>query len=227
MFLSHRATQAEYFDSERSASEVADFYASLNRVNRFFAFAHPFQRLLPQFLGENTCRRLQILDLGGGDGELSRLLNLWARQRGWDWRVINLDLCMQALSLAADTISVAGSALALPFRDASFDVVIASQMTHHFEDQHVLTHLREAWRVARAAVFLSDLHRSATLYGLVWLALRVRRYPRPFYLDGLLSVRRGWRVAELQRLADQAGITGAKVRLSFGTRVLLQARKQP
>ena len=227
MFLSRRDTQAEYFDAERPPEEIAAFYASLNAVNRLFGFADPFNRLMPKFLGEPACRRLSILDLGGGDGFLSKLLSLSAKRRGWDWRVINLDLRLQALSLAAGNLNVAGSALALPFGDASIDVVIASQMTHHFEDDEVLLHLREAWRVARVAVFFSDLHRNAVLYSLLWLVLRIGRYPRSFYLDALQSVRRAWRIDELQRLATRAGMVGVRVQLYFGARVLLQARKQP
>jgi 2-polyprenyl-3-methyl-5-hydroxy-6-metoxy-1,4-benzoquinol methylase len=167
-----------------------------------------------------------LLDLGGGDGFLSRILSLSATRRGWDWQVINFDLRPQALNLAASTDNVAGSALALPFRDASVDVVIASQMTHHFEDGEVLLHLREAWRVARVAVFFSDLHRNAALYSMLWFVLRMGGYPRSFYLDALQSVRRSWRVPELQQLASGAGLVGVQVRLHFGARVLLQARKQ-
>nr|UXE45805.1 hypothetical protein Hi04_10k_c5218_00018 [uncultured bacterium] len=227
MFLSCRDTQAEYFDAERPAAELATFYASLNSVNRLFGFADPFKRLMPKLLGEPACHRLSLLDLGGGDGFLSRLLSVSAKRRGWDWQVINLDLRLEALHLASGTINVAGSALALPFRNASIDVVIASQMTHHFEDAEVLLHLREAWRVARTAVFFSDLHRNAALYSLLWFVMRMGRYPRSFCLDGLQSVRRGWRVDELHQLATRAGMVGAQVRLYFGARVLLQARKQP
>src|SRR5215471_10845742 len=98
MFLSRRDRQAEYFDAERPTRELTDFYASLNRVNRFFGFAAPFKRLMPKFLGEPACRRLSLLDLGGGDGFLSRLLSNSAKRRGWAWRVINFDLRAQALN---------------------------------------------------------------------------------------------------------------------------------
>ena len=227
MFLGRRATQAEYFDSpQRSLAEIVNFYESLNRANRFFVFAEPFQRLLPKFLGEGACRSLSILDLGAGDGTLAKVLTAWAVKRGWTWRFTDLDVNFRALRLNSACPNVAGSALALPFRDASFDVVIASQMTHHLTDTQAQQHLREAWRVARVAIFLSDLHRNAGLYAMLWLLLCLGRFPQPFRLDGLLSVRRGWRVDELQRLADQAGLIGARVRLYYGARVLLQARKR-
>lgn len=227
MFLRRRATQAEYFDSlERPHAEMVEAYASLASVNRLFLFAEPFQRLLPRFLELKNCDSLSILDLGAGDGLLGTSLSKWAaKKHGWKWRFTNLDINVTALRLNEPGQNVAGSALALPFRDNSFDVVIASQMTHHFSDSEVVQHLREAWRVARRAIFLSDLHRGPALHGLLWLMFCVRRYPEHFRADGLLSVKRGFLVGELQSLANQAGIPGARAWLRYGTRVILEARK--
>ncbi|MGN6555715.1 MAG: class I SAM-dependent methyltransferase, partial [Verrucomicrobiota bacterium] len=165
MFLRRRATQAEYFDSlDRPHAEMVEAYASLASVNRLFLFAEPFQRLLPRFLELQNCGSLSILDLGAGDGLLGTSLSEWAaKKHGWKWRFTNLDINLPALRLNEHGQNVAGSALALPFRDNSFDVVIASQMTHHFSDAEVVQHLREAWRVTRRAIFLSDLHRGPAL----------------------------------------------------------------
>ncbi len=191
-----------------------------------FVFAEPFQRLLPKFLGRESCGSLSILDLGAGDGRLGNLLADWANEkRGWNWRFTNLDINVAALRLNPHDRNVAGSVLALPFRDASFDVVIASQMTHHLSDEDVVRHLREAWRVARRAIFFSDLHRGPILYGLLWLMFCVRRFPKHFRADGLLSVKRGFLTGELESMATQAGISNARASLYYGTRILLQAKK--
>jgi len=225
MFLSRRSTQAEYFDTLRPERETAQFYASLARLNRLFLFARPFQRTLPALLGGDSCKRLSLLDLGAGDGLLGKVLGQWAAKRNWKWETTNLDVNVRALSANSGTANVAGSVAALPFRDRSFDVVIASQMTHHLTDEQAEQHLREGWRVARQALVISDLHRNAALYAGLWLVLRLGRFPRNVGDDGLLSVRRGWHVDELDRIARKAGIAEAKVWLYFGARVLLGAAR--
>lgn len=227
MFFRRRATQAEYFDAlDRPHSEQVEAYASLARVNRMFFFAEPFQRLLPKFLGQGNCASLSILDLGAGDGLLAKTLTDWAkRKHGWNWQFTNLDFNPAALALNPGGRNIVGSVLALPFPEAGFDVVIASQMTHHLSDAEVIQHLREAWRVARRAIFLSDLHRGPVLYGLLWLMFGVLKFPKHFRDDGLLSVKRGFRASELQSLAVQAGIPNARARLHYGTRIILQAKK--
>ncbi|HYG23959.1 MAG TPA: methyltransferase domain-containing protein [Verrucomicrobiae bacterium] len=226
MFFPRRATQVEYFDSpDRTHSELVEGYASLNRVNQWFIFADPFQRSLPRLLGEEQCRELSILDLGAGDGLLGRTLERWASNRGWKWKFTNLDVNPGALALNPGARNVVGSALALPFDDRSFDVVIGSQMTHHFSDEEVVIHLREAWRVARLAICLTDLQRSALLYLVVRMMFLLARFPGHFQQDGLLSVKRGFRMDELQRFAEAAKISSPQVFSYYGMRLILQAKK--
>jgi hypothetical protein len=50
-------------------------------------------------------------------------------------------------------------------------------------------------------------------------------HPASFRADALLSIKRGWRLGELARLAAEAGVSGASTKLDFGARVVLQARK--
>src|SRR5712671_398851 len=123
MFLSRRAAQAEYFDTERPSAETIEFYRELGRVNRLFLFAHPFQWFIPRMLDLQSIRALSILDLGAGDGSLGETLVAWAAGRGWTWKITNLDNRPIALTLSPGQLNVVGSALALPFRDASFDLV--------------------------------------------------------------------------------------------------------
>ncbi len=205
---------------------MAEAYALLAFVNRVCLLARPYQTHLPKMLGVERCQSLTLLDLGAGDGWLGNELQLWAAARGWDWRVTNLDLNARALSLSNNSQCVVGSVLALPFRDRAFDVVIASQMAHHLaSDDEVRVHFKEAWRVAREAVLFNDLHRNVGLYAAIWLLLRLKRAPQTFLSDGLVSVRRSWRVKEWRELAARAGIPNACVWLYAGSRVILQVRK--
>jgi SAM-dependent methyltransferase len=226
MFLRHRSMQAESLDLPgRTEAETATAFHELDRINRLFVFAHPFKSVLPSWLGAKQCERLNILDIGAGTGLLGKQLTAWAGRRGWDWRFTSLDANPLALKTGDPPRSVVGSALQLPFADGSFDLVVASQMTHHLTDGQIVTHWREAWRVTRGAVFFCDLHRNAGLYALVWIGMHLLRVGRTVHRDGLISVRRGFRQDEWRDLAARAEIPGAKIWLYYGTRIVLQARK--
>jgi SAM-dependent methyltransferase len=226
MFLRQRSTQTEYLDlPDRTEAEVAAAFRDLNRVNSLFRFSHPFETVLPRWLGGKNCEQLDILDVGAGTGLLGKKLTEWAGRRGWQWHFTNLDVNALALKIGNAPNGVVGSALQLPFADGSFDLVVASQMTHHLTDDQVVTHWREAWRVTRDAVFISDLHRNAGLYALVWLALHLMRSDLTILEDGLISVRRGFRLNEWRELAQRAAIPSANIWRYHGTRIVLQARK--
>lgn len=225
MFLRQRATQAEYFDRpERSLEELRAHYTVLGRLNQVTHFERPFQKWLPQLLGTAACRELSLLDLGAGDGLLGRTLTAWAGEQGWKWQFTNLDHCPLTGQLDPGGRHVVASATELPFPDASFDVVVATSMTHHLDsDEDVVAHFREADRVARRAVLFTDLHRNVGFLVGLWLGLLGA--PRAFRADAVLSVRRGWRVPEWQRLAAAAGLKKARVWREHGTRVLLSVAK--
>lgn len=227
MFLARRTLQSEHFDSpERSVAEARHHYAWLARINRLTQFDRPFRRWLPETIGAERCPRLEILDLGGGDGTLGRTLGAWAKTCGWEWRFTCLDVSPHTRLLNPSERHVIGSAIELPFPDGEFDAVIATSMTHHLtSDRDVVTHFREASRVARHGILLCDLRRNAIFAIALWITLFAMRAPTEFRRDGVLSVRRGWRVAEWRELARSAGLLGAKVWSEHGTRVLLQYRK--
>ena len=226
MFFRCRSTQAECFDlHERSEAAVLEEYRELDRMNRIFGFTRPFQEMLPPWLGNERCSRLEILDVGAGTGLLAQRLSEWAQRRNWTWRFTNLDSNPTAVRHCTMPQAVKGSCLSLPFADGSFDLVVASQMTHHLSDEEVVIHLREAWRVTRDAVFICDLHRNAGLYTMLWFSSLLLRLSRDIRGDALLSVKRGFRLAELHSLALKAGLDHVNVRLSYGSRIVLQARK--
>lgn len=227
--LRERSVEPEYFDNPaRTREEIAAGYRELARVNRLFQLDDPYTRVLSRWLGRDHCRRLSILDLGAGDAWLANHMEAFAARQGWTWTVTSLDMNPVPLQINGRPLNVAGSATALPFRDAAFDLVIASQMTHHLDtDDDVLRHFREAWRVARLGLFITDMRRSALLYALLKFFLPILRLSPRMRADGLLSVRRSFTRAELQALAARSGLPGLTVRTYFGTRLIVSARKTP
>ncbi len=226
MFFHVRSAQAEYFDKPGlSETERSAGFHDLDRLNRLFCFSHPFASRLPTWLGNERCKKLEILDIGAGSGLLGEKLTAWAHRRGWDWRFTNLDTNPVNSKSVGSAKTVTGSALELPFDDGSFDLVVASQMTHHLTNDQVIRHWREAWRATRDAMFICDLHRNAGLYTMLWLTMHLLRTNHHLREDGLISVKRGFRLPEWRELAARAKIPDANVWLYYGTRIVLQARK--
>ncbi len=68
---------------------------------------------------------IRALDVGSGLGHFSRLL------AGYDAEVVSLDIGRRLLARSAVPAPVQGSALDLPFADATFDLVVSSECIEH------------------------------------------------------------------------------------------------
>ena len=109
-------------------------------------------RLLVEF-SPAPMRGRSVLDLGSGTGEGSRA----ARAAGAD--VVATDLAVEMLRVdqRARPPAAAGDALALPFRDDAFDVVLAPFSLNHLDDPGL--GVREAARIGRhllASTYAAD-----------------------------------------------------------------------
>jgi 2-polyprenyl-3-methyl-5-hydroxy-6-metoxy-1,4-benzoquinol methylase len=96
------------------------------------------------------------------------------------------------------THPVRGSATALPFRDKSVDVVLCSQLLHHFPDERIGAVIVELDRVARRRVIIADIRRSWLAASGFWVAASTLGFHRVTRHDGVLSVLRGFTVKELR-----------------------------
>jgi SAM-dependent methyltransferase len=164
---------------------------------------------------------MALLDVGTGLGDIPARMRDAASRVAVPLETIGVD---SAPSLAAASRprvdhSICGDALALPLRDRSVDVVLCSQLLHHFEHADGVALLRELDRVARGRVIVSDLRRSVIAAGGLWLASFPLRFHPVSRHDGIVSILRGFTPAELTSLVHEAVGVRPVVRRRLGWRV--------
>lgn len=152
---------------------------------------------------------LTVLDVGTGLADIPEAIVALGSRRGTRVITIGLDEAADLLHQAQGRLSAAvcGSVRGLPFRDGSVDIVMCSQLLHHFQAHELGPVVRELNRVARALVVISDLRRSWLAAAGFWLA----SYPLNFHPvtrhDGVVSVFRGFTAEELHdAVVDATGI---------------------
>jgi ubiquinone/menaquinone biosynthesis C-methylase UbiE len=99
-----------------------------------------------------------------------------------------------------------GDAGALPFASRSIDLVLLSQVAHHFSPSAIVHLFRECNRVARRAVIVADLRRSSIAALGFRVAGSLLGFDQHTVRDGVTSLRRGFTIASLSDLLGQAGI---------------------
>ena len=195
------------------------------RANTYFGgtrvVLREFHAALETGMGPGDGETITLLDVGTGAGDLPARLRDCGLHRGYTVRPLGVDLS-PALARAAGkagTIAVCGNGLSLPFAERSFDIVLCSQLLHHFVDGEAICLLRELNRVARRRVIVCDLRRSWVAAGGFWLAALPLRFHPVTRHDGVRSVRRGFTRAELTRLVRFAVGQRAVARGSLGFRL--------
>jgi SAM-dependent methyltransferase len=171
-------------------------------------------------------REATLLDVGTGMGDIPAQARQLAGRRGVRLTTFGVELSEPLARAARGRVDgvARADAFALPFADASVDVVTCSQLLHHFADADAARLLAELSRVARARVVVGDLRRSWLAAAGFWLA----SWPLGFHPvtrhDGVVSVLRGFTAPELTALARAAGASAPDVRRRLGWRLVASWR---
>jgi SAM-dependent methyltransferase len=216
-----RTKGLEILDQPGTDPEVVrEAMTDLMISNRLFGGAAAVAAEL-HLLAPSLPRRASLLDVGTGMGDIPFLAHRIAARYGITLRTIGLDANPTLAVAAAQRTShaVRGDALRLPFADKSIDIVICSQLLHHFFDGDVPRLLRELDRVARVRVIVGDLRRSRVAVTLFRVAATALGFHPVSRHDGLVSIGRGFTTYDLQASIVAALGHGAYVRRRPGWRL--------
>lgn len=208
-------------DPATDAMVVRRSLADVARANALFGGRRAVMRELECVLANAGGAPLTLLDVGTGWGDVPAAARALAQRTGVELRTMGLE-SSHAMALAVRSTElpmVRGTALALPFRDRSVDVVICSQLLHHFDDEKASALLKEMDRVARRSVIVSDLRRSWLAAAGIWLASWPLFFHPVSRHDGVVSVLRGYTVPELRMLVRRATGRDAATRTRAGFRI--------
>jgi ubiquinone/menaquinone biosynthesis C-methylase UbiE len=178
-------------------------------------------------------RPLRVLDLATGGGDLPIRLWFKARRAGLNLELAGCDLSSVAIEHARARAVQAGADVAFFVHDVlrgdvltSYDAVTASLFLHHqTSDEAAITLLRRMGQMAGRLVLVNDLERGRLHLWLARLACRLLTSSYVVQTDGPRSVEAAFTVAEARRLAEQAGLTRARVAWRWPFRYLLTWRR--
>jgi SAM-dependent methyltransferase len=204
--------------AKRSMGDVA-------RSNALFGGARAvlaeLDDLLRAPLPPRGARSLTMLDVGTGLGDIPARVRARASQYGVTVCTMGLDTSevLARAAHGAELPLLRADARRLPIADRAFDVVLCSQVLHHFPGDDGAALLRELDRVARRRVIVSDIRRSWAAAAGIWLASWPLRFHPVSRHDGVVSVLRGFTLDELAGAVWAAVGVAPRVRRHRGFRV--------
>lgn len=218
--FAHRSHDREWMDDLSISDErLRKGLEGLRSINRWLGgYSALWSRVRPYL--ELRQRVVRILDIGAGGCDVPGYLIRRADRMGTELHITAVDINPAALEYADEWLRssltaaqfdridlVEDDLFSLNFENDSFDLCTASLFLHHLSDRKVVEGLQRMGRFAADGCVVNDLHRTpAAYYGLL-LINGVFSVPEMVRHDGPVSVLRGFRRRELERLAVAAGCT--------------------
>jgi SAM-dependent methyltransferase len=233
---------------------VRRMLTDIARANRWLGGVSALEMGLRFLLGNTPHPDpITLLDVGTGAGDLPLAARRWGARHGFDIRPVGVERHPAAAQLAHEqgVVCVVACGSALPFREdatgdrrqataaeihvvrrplpvtrreAGIDLVLISQLLHHFDDHAAVTLIREAAGVARHGVILTDLR---PMPGAA-LGFRLAGWMLGFHdstvHDGIVSISRGRSAQALGQLAERAGAGNVMTRTLPTARVVVAFR---
>lgn len=224
LFLSSRDTSStEQMDSpDCDLAELENTYRQFSTINTIISqWRRVYKQEIRPHAGSN--KRVSLLDIGFGGGDIPLKLASWAAKDGLDLQVTAIDTDKRAVNYikrqkTPDTVKfLHASSSDLVEDQRQFDFVISNHLLHHLSATELENILQEAKALSRQAVFFNDIRRSDIAY------LFFNLFSRPVFQssfitqDGLTSISRSYTQSELVRAVPD----GWEVRRLFPFRLLL------
>jgi ubiquinone/menaquinone biosynthesis C-methylase UbiE len=208
-----RVVIPELLDTDSgSPAEIAAALSDLNRINRWFGGISTTTSMIRLVTQEMGLHSLSLLDVAAGSGYVSEKARRRLVRDGIELDVTLLDRAPS--HLVNGNRAVAGDVLAIPFRDASFDLVGSVIFLHHLSPNQVIQSVNEALRVCRTAVIINDLVRHPIHLALVYAGLPLFR-SRITHNDAPASVRQAYTEAEMRELLKQTSAARVEIRSHY------------
>lgn len=207
-----RTNSEEILDSEECpALETQKSLLDLCRINRWFGGVGTTRKLIQRVASLTGLRRITVLEVAAGFGEVPRLAGLQLARSGITLDITDLDRV--STHLRREHRALAADALALPFRDSSFDLVSCSLFAHHLQPDELRQFAVEALRVSRKAFLINDLVRHPLHLALVYAGFPLMR-SYVSRVDGVASVKRAYTPQEVRAILSEDVDDAAKIQIS-------------
>jgi ubiquinone/menaquinone biosynthesis C-methylase UbiE len=204
-----RVITGELLDTDSGTpAEIAASLGDLQRINRWLGGIATSASLIRSVARQIDVSSLSLIEVAAGSGYVPQVACERLQKHGLHVRVTLLD--RSASHLRGGMRAVAGDALALPFRNASFDLVSCNLFAHHLNPGEFVRFVDEALRVCRVALLINDLVRHPSHLTLVYAGL-------PFYRsrltrhDAPASVRQAYTPEEMRSMLGRSRASRAEV----------------
>jgi 2-polyprenyl-3-methyl-5-hydroxy-6-metoxy-1,4-benzoquinol methylase len=156
-------------------------------------------------------QQLKIVEIGCGGGDNLRAIKEWATHINLPVALLGIDINEECITFAQSQQRNSGiefihSDYRLTGFESKPDIVFSSLFCHHFMDDELVEQLQWMQEKSALGFFINDLHRHPLAYYSIKIMTQLFSGSYLVKNDAPLSVQRGFKRTDWERIFQQAGI---------------------
>ena len=229
-----RSYQPELLDKEGIPfQDIRQNMKELNTINSVLGgHAITIMGIKKLLRGRDKKQPLHICEIGCGGGDNLQAIYRWCVKKNIAVKFTGIDIkasCIQFATEQYPTLPVnwiTSDFASITFHQNKPDIIFNSLFCHHFTEAKIMHILHWMQMNSRIGFFINDLHRHwMAYYSIQWITARFSRS----YLvknDAPLSVARGFKKKEWQKIFDSMGIHPYTVEWKWAFRHLITVKHE-
>jgi 2-polyprenyl-3-methyl-5-hydroxy-6-metoxy-1,4-benzoquinol methylase len=227
--LSARSYQKELLDNDDIAFvHIQQNMRELNTINSYLG-GHSisisgFKKIVASTYANQP---ITVCEIGCGGGDNLKVIEKWCTQNSIQARFIGIDMKAECVEFAQqqnpalDATWITSDYKEVLFEGNKPDIIFSSLFCHHFTDDAIVKMLVWMKENSTKGFFINDLHRHHLAYYSIKLITSL--FSRSFLVknDAPLSVARGFKKKEWQKIIVAAGIFNCSVNWKWAFRHLI------
>lgn len=202
----HRCYTKELLDADDIPTQ--DLYQNLkelNTINTLLGGHATTLKALQQFTFEKN-KTYRIAELGCGGGDNLKVIYNYLSSKNISFELTGIDLKDDCINYAENALANCSNVSFIKSDylkvETTFDISFSSLFTHHLNDEQFQQYLNWNETHTNIGFFINDLHRHPVAYYSIKLLTRLLSKSYLVKNDAPLSVLRGFKKHELQKLAN-------------------------
>ncbi|KLT64302.1 methyltransferase domain-containing protein [Pedobacter sp. BMA] len=205
----YRSTAPEIMDDFAMEGEIlTDALDKIAAINKLLGGNKVTLEGIRMLMSENKLTKLRITDVGCGNGAMLRMLADYARRHRLHFELKGIDANKCTIEHAVscslnypDIHYQCSDIFDETAGEEDCDILLFTLTLHHFSDSEIIALLKNLSKRVSVGIVVNDLERSGIAYRLFTALSFVFRLNHMSREDGLVSILRGFKKADLERYA--------------------------
>jgi 2-polyprenyl-3-methyl-5-hydroxy-6-metoxy-1,4-benzoquinol methylase len=170
-------------------------------------------------------KEISVCEIGCGGGDNLNAINNWCKKNNIKAKFTGIDINQNCIEFAKQENPgmefISSDYKQIYLGENKPDIIFSSLFCHHFTDEELIEMMQWMQANCRIGFFINDLHRHPIAYYFIQLATKLFSGSYLVKNDGPLSVLRGFKKKEWQKILNKAGIKNHSIQWKWAFRFLI------